>query len=94
MSTHYDVIIIGAGLSGICAGYHLKKTCPNKSFLILEGRERIGGEAFDSVGGGERCDGTLAQAHTLRDVHHHHTCITSITITIFIITVITSITLT
>jgi monooxygenase len=40
---HYDVIVIGAGLSGICAGYHLKKKCPNKTFLILEGRERIGG---------------------------------------------------
>mmetsp|Transcript_23762 Transcript_23762/g.44123 ORF Transcript_23762/g.44123 Transcript_23762/m.44123 type:complete len:510 (-) Transcript_23762:209-1738(-) len=40
---HYDVIIIGGGLSGICAGYHLKKRCPDKSFIILEGRERIGG---------------------------------------------------
>ena len=40
---HYDVIIIGAGLSGICAAYHLKKRCPDKTFLLLEGRERIGG---------------------------------------------------
>ena len=45
MSTqHYDVVIIGAGLSGVCAGYHLKKHCPEKSFVILEGRDSIGGE--------------------------------------------------
>ena len=40
---HKDVIIVGAGISGIAAGYNLKKSCPNKSFLILEGRENIGG---------------------------------------------------
>lgn len=43
MTNHYDVIIIGAGLSGIGAGYHLKQKCPEKSFLILEARERLGG---------------------------------------------------
>ena len=32
-----DVIVIGAGISGISAGYNLKKSCPNKSFAILEG---------------------------------------------------------
>jgi len=35
--------VIGAGISGIAAGYNLKKSCPNKSFSILEGREDIGG---------------------------------------------------
>jgi len=40
---HVDVLIIGAGLSGIGAGYHLKTRCPAKSFVILEGREAIGG---------------------------------------------------
>ena len=40
---HRDVIIVGAGISGIAAGYNLKKTCPNKSFYILEGRDDIGG---------------------------------------------------
>jgi ribulose 1,5-bisphosphate synthetase/thiazole synthase len=34
-----DVIIIGAGISGIGAACHLKKNCPKKSFLILEGKE-------------------------------------------------------
>ena len=40
---HKDVLVIGAGISGIAAGYNLKKSCPKKSFLILEGRESIGG---------------------------------------------------
>ena len=40
---HFDVLIIGAGLSGIDAGYHLQKLCPGKSYVILEQRERIGG---------------------------------------------------
>ena len=40
---HKDIIIVGAGISGIAAGYNLKKSCPNKSFSILEGRENIGG---------------------------------------------------
>ncbi|MDC0303619.1 NAD(P)/FAD-dependent oxidoreductase [Flavobacteriales bacterium] len=38
-----DVVIIGAGLSGIGAAYHLQKSCPNRSFTILEGRHTIGG---------------------------------------------------
>ena len=36
---HKDVIVVGAGISGIAAGYNLKKSCPNKSFSILEGRK-------------------------------------------------------
>src|SRR5258706_10278003 len=40
---HVDVLIVGAGLSGIGAGYHLQYNCPGKSFVILEGREAIGG---------------------------------------------------
>ena len=43
MSEHFDVLIVGAGLSGIGAAYHLQKLCPNKSFAILEGRAAIGG---------------------------------------------------
>ncbi|MGY2937356.1 cation diffusion facilitator CzcD-associated flavoprotein CzcO [Bradyrhizobium sp. GM6.1] len=34
---HFDVLIVGAGLSGIGAGYHLQTKCPGKSYVILEG---------------------------------------------------------
>ena len=40
---HLDVLIVGAGLSGIGAGYHLQQKCPGKSYVILEGRDCIGG---------------------------------------------------
>jgi monooxygenase len=40
---HFDILIIGAGLSGIDAAHHLQKFCPKKSYVILEQRERIGG---------------------------------------------------
>ncbi len=40
---HFDVIIVGAGLSGIGAAHHILKKCPGKSFVILEGRGAIGG---------------------------------------------------
>jgi cation diffusion facilitator CzcD-associated flavoprotein CzcO len=40
---HFDVLIVGAGLSGIAAGYHLQTKCPGKSYVILEGRDAIGG---------------------------------------------------
>ena len=38
-----DVIIVGAGISGIGMAHWLKKKCPSKTFTILEGREKIGG---------------------------------------------------
>ena len=40
---NYDVVIVGAGISGIGAAYNIQKSCPNKSFVIFEGRENIGG---------------------------------------------------
>ena len=40
---HFDVLIVGAGLSGIGAGVHLHENCPSKSYLIFEGRSSIGG---------------------------------------------------
>ena len=43
MSDHVDVLIVGAGLSGIGAACHLQRNCPGKSYAILEAREAIGG---------------------------------------------------
>jgi len=40
---HLDVLIVGAGLSGIGAAVHLQRDCPDLSFAILEGRDAIGG---------------------------------------------------
>lgn len=43
MDNFYNVLVIGAGISGIGAGHYLKKNCPNKSFAIIENRDSIGG---------------------------------------------------
>ena len=40
---HFDVLIVGAGLSGIGAGAHLRMNCPGKTFAIFEGRGAMGG---------------------------------------------------
>jgi len=40
---HVDVIVVGAGISGIGAGYHLQQRCPSRTYVILEGRQDIGG---------------------------------------------------
>jgi cation diffusion facilitator CzcD-associated flavoprotein CzcO len=40
---HFDVVIVGAGLSGVGAGVHLHERCPGKSYVILEGRASMGG---------------------------------------------------
>ena len=39
----FDVVIVGAGLSGIGAAVHLQDKCPGKTYVILEGRDSIGG---------------------------------------------------
>lgn len=40
---HVDVIIVGAGISGVSAAHHIKEGSPDRSFAILESRERMGG---------------------------------------------------
>jgi len=40
---NFDVLVVGAGISGISAAYYLQKMCPNHSFAILEGRSNLGG---------------------------------------------------
>jgi monooxygenase len=39
----FDVVVVGAGISGVSAGYYLQRDCPGRSYVILEGREAIGG---------------------------------------------------
>ncbi len=39
MSTeHVDVVVVGAGISGIGAGYHLQSKCPDRSYVIRSGK--------------------------------------------------------
>ena len=40
---HFDVLIVGAGLSGIGAAVHLQRALPTQRFAILEGRAALGG---------------------------------------------------
>ena len=42
-SEHVDVLIVGAGLSGIGAAYRLQQQCPGRSYAVLEAREAVGG---------------------------------------------------
>ena len=43
MIEHFDVVIVGAGISGIGMAYHLKQRCPDKSCVVLEGLKSFGG---------------------------------------------------
>ncbi|HEY1799180.1 MAG TPA: NAD(P)/FAD-dependent oxidoreductase [Stellaceae bacterium] len=40
---HFDVLIVGAGISGVGGAYHLTKQCPDLSFVVLEAHESFGG---------------------------------------------------
>jgi monooxygenase len=43
MSPHVDVLIVGAGISGISAAWHVQERCPSKSYAVLEARSDLGG---------------------------------------------------
>jgi monooxygenase len=43
MTDFVDVVIVGAGISGISAAWHLQDRCPDKSYVVLERRENLGG---------------------------------------------------
>jgi cation diffusion facilitator CzcD-associated flavoprotein CzcO len=43
MTEHFDVIVVGAGLSGIGAACHLSARCPTRRYLVLEARADLGG---------------------------------------------------
>lgn len=59
MSEHFDVLVVGAGISGVGAGYHLQDQCPDKSFVILEGQESFGGTWLTHKYPGIRSDSDL-----------------------------------
>ena len=56
---HFDVIIVGAGISGIGGAYHLSKQCPGTSFTILETQESFGGTWLTHRYPGIRSDSDL-----------------------------------
>ncbi len=59
MSEHFDVLIAGAGISGIGSAYHLKQQCPEKSFVVLEALESFGGTWLMHTYPGIRSDSDL-----------------------------------
>lgn len=56
---HLDVVIVGAGISGIDAAYHLQRDCPNKRFALLEREESFGGTWKIHTYPGARSDSDL-----------------------------------
>ena len=56
---HFDVVIVGAGISGIGGAYHLTKQCPGTSFVILETQESFGGTWLTHRYPGIRSDSDL-----------------------------------
>ena len=40
---HFNVLIVGAGISGVGGAYHLARQCPDKSFVVLESQDGFGG---------------------------------------------------
>jgi cation diffusion facilitator CzcD-associated flavoprotein CzcO len=56
---HFDVLIVGAGISGIGGAYHLTKQCPGTSFVVLEAQENFGGTWWTHKYPGIRSDSDL-----------------------------------
>ncbi|GIS76270.1 MAG: hypothetical protein CM1200mP12_19890 [Gammaproteobacteria bacterium] len=52
--SHFNVVVVGAGISGIGAGYHLQKQCPNKSFVFWKGEKHLGEHGICFVPPGKR----------------------------------------
>jgi cation diffusion facilitator CzcD-associated flavoprotein CzcO len=56
---HFDVLIVGAGISGVGGAYHLTQQCPGKSFVVLEAQDHFGGTWWTHRYPGIRSDSDL-----------------------------------
>ena len=56
---HTDVIIIGAGLSGVGAAHHLQEQCPDRTYLILDSKPSFGGTGLEHNYPGIRSDSDM-----------------------------------
>ena len=56
---HFDVLIVGAGISGIGGAYHLARQCPDRSFVVLEAQASFGGTWITHTYPGVRSDSDL-----------------------------------
>jgi cation diffusion facilitator CzcD-associated flavoprotein CzcO len=56
---HFDVLIVGAGISGVGGAHHLTKQCPGMSFVVLEAQETFGGTWWTHKYPGIRSDSDL-----------------------------------
>ncbi len=56
---HFDVLIVGAGISGVGGAYHLTKQCPGTSFVVLEAQDSFGGTWLTHRYPGIRSDSDL-----------------------------------
>src|SRR5437016_13919013 len=55
----FDVLIVGAGISGVGGAYHLTRQCPGKSFVVLDMQESFGGTWWTHRYPGMRSDSDL-----------------------------------
>jgi cation diffusion facilitator CzcD-associated flavoprotein CzcO len=58
-SQHFDVLIVGAGISGVGAAYHLKRQAPDRTFVVVEAKESFGGTWLTHTYPGVRSDSDL-----------------------------------
>lgn len=56
---HFGVLVVGAGISGVNAAYHLTQQCPDTSFVVLESFESFGGTWWSHNYPGIRSDSDL-----------------------------------
>ena len=60
---HFDVLIVGAGISGVGAAYHLQTQRPGTSFVVLESKDTFGGTWVTHKYPGIRSDSDLSLIH-------------------------------